>query len=62
MYEEWTTEVPQYNDENLIAHGGSAPDLSSLNLASSRSGISFATLGTDWYVGFRLVFGVIDYN
>ncbi len=63
MYEKWTTEVPQYrNNENGMICGGSAPCPSSSNLASYRLGINSATVNTDYNVGFRLVLIVEEYN
>ncbi len=55
MYEEWTTEVPQYNDQQSPFRGGSARNSGSSNLATCRGGNGSAMLNTRYDVGFRLV-------
>ncbi len=52
---EWTTEVPQYKNENLIARGASVQSPGSSYLASYRGGNGFATLTVYYDVGFHLV-------
>ncbi len=58
MYEEWTTEVPQYNINNAQFCGGCVYDSALWNIASSRYGGTSATLDTNWPGGFRLVLAI----
>ncbi len=51
---EWTTEIPQYSESNVIIRGGSARN-TSLNVGTTREGIYSDTSSIRWYFGFRIV-------
>ena len=52
---EWTTEVPQYNQNNGVLRGGSASREGSGDLATYRSGNVSTMYSTGWNYGFRMV-------
>ena len=52
---EWTTEVPKYNENNRVLHGGSVTGDGSNVLATRRHGDLSASFSAGWNVGFRMV-------
>ncbi len=58
MYEEWTTEVPQYNNSTAQLRGGSVYESSLWNIASCRDSRDSVTVFTFFGVGLRLVLEV----